>query len=132
MRSEVTARERITAVYAASGFLIAFIGVCHEVVGEALFPYGPAVFGGPVGWHAFGALIVAVGLWIFAAVLWGRRSFVLPVAILLIPLGLSIFAYAATRGDFHLFALAGVAAMSSVVVCERRLRALGRDGEDVA
>jgi hypothetical protein len=48
---------------AASGAaLIAFIGVCHESVGSVLFPWGPRLLGGPIGWNSAGILLVGTGL----------------------------------------------------------------------
>ena len=43
---ETDAGGRRDQVAAQAAALIAFQGVCHETVGAALFPYGPAVFGG--------------------------------------------------------------------------------------
>jgi hypothetical protein len=107
------------ALSAACAVLIAFQGVCHEVVGATLFPYGPALFGGPVGWHAFGFLIVAVGLGLLLAVLSGARRLAIGIAAPLIPLAVAVFLIAGIgHGDFHLFALTGLLSATGLVVCQ--------------
>ena len=52
MRSGDAVVSKEEALYQSLAFcgavLIAFIGVCHEFVGDVLFPWGPALFGGPI------------------------------------------------------------------------------------
>lgn len=91
--------------------LIAFIGVCHEFVGHVLFPWGPALFGGPVGWHTLGAFVIALGLLLLGGVLRLIKFPVVPFAAAIVALGVGIGVFAAAvHQQFHLFASAGAAA----------------------
>src|SRR2546428_138725 len=54
--------SRRQAVACSGAVLVAHVGLAHEVVGTVVYPYGPGVFGGPVGWHAAGFSVVASGL----------------------------------------------------------------------
>lgn len=120
----MAASDHREALAASCAALVAFQGVCHETVGPIVFPYGPALFGGPVGWHAFGLLITACGLFIFAEVIRGTWRGVKPLAWLLALLGAGIFAFAAIRyRDFHVFALTGALSGVGLLACER----LGRE-----
>jgi hypothetical protein len=97
--------------------------VCHEVVGHIVHPYGPDVFGGPVGWHAFGLLIIAVGLALLLAVFRRARRFLIGTCAALIPVGAGIFLYTwLSHGDFHLFALTGVLAACGLIGAQAGLR----------
>lgn len=107
---------------AASGsVLVAFIGLCHEFVGASLFPWGPAAFGGPIGWHALGFAAIVLGLLLLAGTL---RIFALPVFALstgVAILGAFITAYSAVaRAQFHFFAFSLSVAAVLVATCHSR------------
>ena len=44
-----------------TAFLIAFIGVVHEVIGPTLFPLLPAWMG-PILWHGIGVFLIVAGI----------------------------------------------------------------------
>src|SRR5438046_179620 len=46
--------SRRQAVACSGAVLVAHVGLAHEVIGTVVYPYGPGVFGGPVGWQAAG------------------------------------------------------------------------------
>lgn len=60
---------------------IALIGFTHEVAGHLIFPWGPDLLGGPIGWHATGLLAVATGLLLLGGTLRLIRFPVIPVAL---------------------------------------------------
>lgn len=95
--------------------LLTFIGVCHMFVGEALFPWGPAFFHGPIGWYGIGIVAIVGGLLLLGGIL---RLFFFPVvAVSLVAsvLGLAVMIAAKVLHDqFHMFALAVV---FSGIVC---------------
>ncbi len=108
--------------FAVSGcILVVFIGLCHEFIGSTLFPWGPALLGGPVGWHGLGALGMAAGLLMLGGTLHLVR---VPVAILSILVAFacaSISAYTVIgRHQFHFLASVEVIAALAVFVCYRR------------
>jgi hypothetical protein len=96
---------------AASGAtLMVFVGLCHEAVGSALFPWGPAAFGGPLGWHALGIAGTGVALLVLAGTLDLATVPVVPLAATLGLLGAGIAVYTAVgHGQFHFFAVSLVA-----------------------
>ncbi len=113
------------AVYrslAASGaVLVAFIGLAHEFVGASLFPWGPATFGGPVGWHAAGLACVVVGLLLLAGTLHIFEVPLLLLSTVVACIGAVITAYtAAVHNQFHFFAVALCVSGLAVAVCHRR------------
>src|SRR5438094_178591 len=61
--------SRRQAVACSGAVLVAHVGLAHEVIGTVVYPYGPGVFGGPVGWHAAGRSAVASGLLVAVGVL---------------------------------------------------------------
>jgi hypothetical protein len=92
---------------ASCAALIAFIGVCHEVVGESLFPWAPATFGGPFGWHALGIAAIAGGVLSIAGTLGVLRFPVVACSLLAALAGVAIFIFtAAVHHEFHALALA--------------------------
>jgi len=108
-------REIVFRSLAASGaVLVAFIGVCHEVVGPRLYPWAPALFGGLTGFYVAGAVMIFVGLLLLGGVLEFVR---LPVVFMGVATGVVgggvTILTAALQDIFHLFAftmmLAGVA-----------------------
>ncbi len=109
-------QARHQALAASGAALITFIGVCHEVVGEALFPWGPAFMGGPAPWHAMGVLCALLGVLLLAGSLRLIRVRVVVFALLPVIPALAIAAYTALAyGRFHLFALtlAGAGALTA-------------------
>ncbi|MDA2930862.1 hypothetical protein MYX84_13110, partial [Acidobacteria bacterium AH-259-O06] len=56
-----------------------YVGVCHEVVGSTLFPWGSDVSGGPVGWYRGGAMLVGAGLLLVVRTLDLARLPVIPI-----------------------------------------------------
>lgn len=100
--------------------LVTFIGVCHEVVGTALFPWGPSFFGGIVGWHAVGIACIAVGLGLIGGTLRLVRFPVVTVALVIGVAGLAIAVFTAvTRQQFHLFAITLALAAVVMAYCHR-------------
>jgi hypothetical protein len=60
-------RARLLAFAAAT--LVAYVGIAHEVVGTRLYPDGPALLGGPLGWHAVGIAGIVAGALLIAGTL---------------------------------------------------------------
>lgn len=105
------AAARYRALAASGAVLIAFVGVCHEVVGETLFPWGPAFVGGALPWHGLGFFAIAIGLNLLMATLGLTRFPVVPFALVMAVVGAFFAIVAATlHGKFHLFALTVCAA----------------------
>lgn len=104
----MTSKQARAQAFATSGAtIIAFIGVVHLVVGEAIFPWAPAFVGGYVIWYAMGAACLAFGLALLATTLGLARLPVLWPCILLAAVSLSLTAVVAvTHGEFHFFAVA--------------------------
>jgi hypothetical protein len=101
----INQEARFQAVATAGAVLIAFIGVVHEVVGAQLFPWGPALFGGPIGWHGVGIACIAIGLLLAAGTL---KLIAFPVLLgagvtAAAGLGVGLFT-AIVHREFHLFA----------------------------
>ena len=102
MRALVSRRQAVTCSGAG---LVAHAGLAHKVVGTALYPYGPAVFGGPIGWHAVGLSGVAAGILMATGALGLLRVPVVRLATLVSILGWIIPVGDAPRhGGFHFFA----------------------------
>jgi hypothetical protein len=106
---------------AASGaVLITFIGVCHEVVGTRLFPWGPGLFGGAIGWHAAGLGCIAIGLAFLGGTLRLVRFPVISSALVVGAAGLAIAVFTAVaHQEFHLFAFTLALAAASTAFCHR-------------
>ena len=104
--------------------LIAFIGACHEMVGSTLFPWGPALFGGPLGWHALGWFVIVGGLLALAGTLRLIRWFpVLPFAWMAAWVAGGLVVYTAlAHHAFHFFALAASLAGLVTAYCHPRSR----------
>ncbi len=107
---------------AASGAaLVVFIGLSHEFVGAALFPWAPAIFGGSVGWHAVGLAGIVAGLLLFAGTLHLVRVPVVTLSSVVAGLGALVTAYTAVvHSQFHFFAVALCLAGVLVAVCHPR------------
>lgn len=114
--------ERTSHAFAVAGcVLILFIGLCHEFVGAVVFPWGPAVLGGPLGWHALGLGGMALALLLLGAVLGRVPLPVAPMALAFVAIGVGLTAYtAASRGQFHFFAASLVVAALGVLAGHRR------------
>ena len=101
----INQEARFQALATASAVLIAFIGVVHEVVGTQLFPWGPALFGGPIGWHGAGIVCIAIGLMLTAGALKLIEFPVLLGAGVTAAAGLVVGLFTAiVYREFHLFA----------------------------
>lgn len=122
------AAARYRALAACGAALIAFIGVCHEVVGDVLFPWGPAFVGGPLPWHGLGFFVIAAGSNVLAGTLGVVRFPVVPFALLAAVLGAFFVVMAAVlHGQFHLFALAASLAGTLTAYAHRKAERLPHD-----
>ena len=110
---------------ACGATLIAFIGFCHEVAGHIIFPWGPDFLGGPIGWHGTGLLAIVVGLLLVAGTLRVIKFPVVPVALVVVAVGIFFVGVAAfLYGDFHAFALAGSIAAATTAFFHREVDGL--------
>ena len=115
---EVTSIRRALACCAAT--LVVYVGIVHEVVGTRLYPDGPIVLGGPLGWHAVGVFGIVAGLALVAGALRWLPVPVVPLAIAVGVIGAAIFVVAALLwGDFHFFAFTVVVAAAVLAMTER-------------
>jgi uncharacterized membrane protein len=93
------------ALATAGGMLVLEVGLAHEMIGTRLYPDGPALLGGPLGWHAIGVAGIAMGLCMTGGAL-GLTA--MPPRVLAtgaIVLGLGFLALdAVLHGGFHFFA----------------------------
>jgi len=104
-RTITTDATTYRALATAGAALVTFIGVCHEVVGEALFPWGPSFVGGPLPWHGLGLFVIAVGVNLVTGALGWNRFPVVPFALVVAATGAFFTIVAALlHGQFHLFA----------------------------
>ena len=113
-------RERLLAFAAAT--MIAYVGVVHEVVGTRLYPEGPALLGGPIGWHAVGIGGIAVGVLLVLGTLGVVAVPLAPVALAIAGVGAAFVAWDATRGGLHFFALTAMIAGVVLARAARRRR----------
>ena len=113
-------RERLLAFAAAT--MIAYVGVVHEVVGTRLYPDGPALLGGPLGWHAVGIAGIAVGVLLILGTLGLVAVPLAPVALAIAGIGAGFVAWDATRGGLHFFALTLMIAGGVLARSARRRR----------
>lgn len=91
--------------------VVVFIGVCHEFVGSTLFPWGPALFGGAIGWHGIGIFTIVAGVLVLAGTLRLIKFPVVSFALIAIVVGIVLGIYTAVVHDhFHLFAFAAAVA----------------------
>lgn len=109
------------ALSACGAALVAFIGVCHEVIGHILFPWGPALLGGPIGWHCAGIFTIGTGLLVLAGTLQLIRFPVVPFALIAVVAGVGLVIFTAVvHKDFHMFALAAGVAGAVTAFCHPR------------
>jgi uncharacterized membrane protein len=101
-------RDRLLAFAAAT--MIAYVGVVHEVVGARLYPDGPALLGGPLGWHAVGMGGIAVGVLLILGTLGMVAIPLAPMALAIAGVGAAFVAWDATLGGLHFFALTAMIA----------------------
>lgn len=100
--------------------LIAFIGLSHELIGASLFPWGPAEFGGPIGWHLLGFAAIVIGLLLLLGTLHIFPTPVVPLSILAAALGGVITGYTAVvHRQFQFLALSFCLSAVVVAACYR-------------
>ena len=113
-------KARYQSLAASGAALITFIGVCHEVVGAELFPWGPSFFGGPIGWNAVGLFAIATGLALLGGTLQLYHFPVVAVSILAALVGaFFLIVTAVLHHQFHLFALVGSISGAATAYCHR-------------
>lgn len=121
MRSAPSRETTYHSFTVAGAVLIVFIGLSHEFVGARVFPWGPATFGGPLGWHGLGVGGTLLALVLLAGVLGRVRVPIGPVALAFAVLGATITIYTAVaHGEFHFFAVSLVIAAIVVALCHGR------------
>jgi uncharacterized membrane protein len=120
------APERARLLAFAAATLVAYVGVAHEVVGTRLYPDGPALLGGPLGWHAVGIAGIAAGAILIAGTLGVLAVPLVPSALAIAGIGALFVAWDAARGGFHFFALTLVIAGSVLALAARRPKAMAR------
>ncbi len=112
---------RYQSLAACGATLIAFIGVCHEVAGRIIFPWGPAFLGGPVGWHAVGLFAIASGLVLLGGTLRLFPFPVVPFSLLAAIIGVFfVVTTAVLHREFHVFALSAFFAGIVTAYCHRQ------------
>jgi hypothetical protein len=111
----------------AGAVLVTFIGVVHEFIGAKLFPWGPALLGGPIVWHGLGVGSTMVGLLMTAGVLRIIKFPVITCSVIIAVAGLSVMLLTAVLyQEFHLFALTVCLAAITTGGCYRRAGKLAR------
>lgn len=113
-------RERLLAFAAAT--LVAYVGIAHEVVGARLYPDGPAMLGGPLGWHAVGIAGIAMGALMIAGTLGVVAVPLVPCALAIAGIGALFVAWDAANGGLHFFALTLTIAGGVLAHAARRRR----------
>ena len=102
--------------------LIAFIGVCHESFGHIVFPWGPALLGGPIGWHALGIFAIASGLLVLGGTLRLIKFPVVPFSLVAVAIGIMLVIYTAVvHSQFHMPALAAALAGATTAFFHRKV-----------
>src|SRR5882724_4781684 len=82
--------------------IVAFIGICHEFIGSILFPWGPALFGGPIGWHGIGISTIVAGSLVLGGTLRLIRFPVVPFALIAVVVGIALVVFTAVAHyQFH-------------------------------
>ena len=134
------------------GFLITFIGICHETIGQKLFPWGGDLLG--TLWHPAGFGLIFVGLWFCyyfivieeddlknsktkdmkkdssLALSLRRPHFIRRITrisafiVFLAGIGISIFSWF-YHDQFHLFAVVGGVSGLGVIFCDHTISGIG-------
>ncbi len=118
------AAEHTRLLAFAAATLVAYVGIAHEVVGTRLYPDGPAMLGGPVGWHAVGIAGIAAGALLIAGTLGLVSVPLVPCALAIAAIGGLFTAWDAANGGFHFFALTLVIAGSVLALTAHRQKAM--------
>jgi type III secretory pathway component EscS len=121
-RSNMSREAELYQSLASCGaILIAFIGVCHEYVGQIVFPWGPSTLGGAIGWHGLGIFSIVLGLLLLSGTLRLIRFPVIPWAIVasIISFVVGVFT-AIMHQQFHMFAFAVTLAAAATAVFHRK------------
>ncbi len=108
-------QARYQAFAVSGAVIVAFIGLVHEFVGEALWPWAPALVGGYPIWYSMGAACVLAGLALLAATLgFLRFNVTLACAVLAAAAVGATVLVAVTHQVFHFFAVSlAVAAVAT-------------------
>jgi hypothetical protein len=108
------------ALALVGGALVAYVGLCHEVVGLALFPDAPVFFGSLLAFHLVGIAGIALGLAIVGSVLGWIGLPLVPTGIVAGAVGaFFVVATAVRTGGFHFFALTLLLAGALVALASR-------------
>jgi uncharacterized membrane protein len=123
-RAAAAAPERARLLAFAAATLVAYVGVAHEVVGTRLYPDGPALLGGPLGWHAVGIAGIAVGVLLIAGTLGVVAVPLVSSALCIAGVGAVFVAWDALNGGFHFFAMTLVIAGAVLALAAPRRHAV--------
>jgi hypothetical protein len=124
-----TLLTRPRALACGGAMLLAHVGIAHEVVGATLYPDGPALLGGPVGWHAVGLTGTVAGVLMVCATLRLLAMPLVPLGVLASVTGAVFVAWdAMAHQHFHFFAFTAMVAGALVVVGGRE-ETMRRDGD---
>ena len=122
----VDEQTRNRAMAASAATIATFIGVCHEVIGTTLCPWGPAAIGGSIPWHLLGAVAISAGLVLLLGTLHVIAAPVVPVARFVTLLGVAVAVFVAVRtGEFHFLALVFAASGLVFAIGHARAEAAG-------
>lgn len=117
-------QARYQSLAACGAVVVAFIGVCHETIGSTIFPWGPALFGGPIGWHGIGLFTIVAGLLVLGGTLRLFPFPVVPFALLAAVVGTALVVFTAVvHKEFHMFAMAAAVAGAVTAFCHVRASA---------
>ena len=116
--------QRAPLLAFAAATLVAYVGIAHEVVGTRLYPDGPALLGGPLGWHAVGIAGIVAGALLIAGTLGVLTVPLVPSALSIAVIGGLFVAWDALNGGFHFFAMTLVIAGSVLALAARRPRVM--------
>jgi hypothetical protein len=109
-----------------TAFLLAFIGLVHEVIGPTLFPLLPAWMG-PILWHAIGIFLIVAGLLSIGGILGAIKFPVIACGVLVGFAGSAATVLVAyLYQQFHFFGVCGAIAGFTLAVAHTkalRLRA---------
>lgn len=110
-------RGRILGASACA--VMTFIGVCHELVGQALFPFWNQVMN-DFTWHALGISVIVTYLCLYSSFFFENSPFkrlCFPVSLFYLLVGIAIFAYSwIGQNTFHSFAFSGIVCLV-IILC---------------